>query len=96
MIIIFDAVIKKLYHEYFIANQENDENVEAKLARKQRLLGSIKGLPESFSLREIDHQQINQLVSIKGIVIRCSEVIPEMNAAHFRCCNCEYEVYLIL
>ena len=93
---IFDGVVQKLYDEYFIANQENGENIEMKLAKKQRLLGSIKSLDASFSLREIDHKQVNRLISIRGIIIRCSEVIPEMSAAIFRCCNCQAEVFLEL
>jgi len=45
-------------------------------------------------MRAINPTDIEQLVSIRGIVIRCSDVIPDMMAATFRCPleDCRYEV----
>lgn len=37
------------------------------------------------NMREVNPSDIEQLVSIRGIVIRCSDVIPEMQKAVFRC-----------
>jgi DNA replication licensing factor MCM4 len=56
----------------------------------------IIGLDHSNSLREIHHKHINRLISVKGIVIRCSEIYPEMVAAVFKCCNCHNELQVIL
>jgi DNA replication licensing factor MCM4 len=36
-------------------------------------------------IRDLDPSHIDKLVSIKGIVIRNSDIIPEMKEAYFRC-----------
>jgi DNA replication licensing factor MCM4 len=35
---------------------------------------------------------ISQLVMIKGMVTRCSSIIPDVKFGYFRCCMCGYEV----
>ena len=47
-------------------------------------------------MRNLSHKELNRLVSFKGIVIRCSDLQPEMKAAHFQCSNCRDEVQIIL
>lgn len=39
-------------------------------------------------IRDLDPSHIDKLVSIKGIVIRNSDIIPEMKEAHFKCFKC--------
>lgn len=39
-------------------------------------------------IRDLDPSHIDKLVSIKGIVIRNSDIIPEMKEAAFKCVNC--------
>lgn len=41
-----------------------------------------------YKIREMDPTHIDKLVTIKGIVIRNSDIIPEMKEAVFRCENC--------
>ncbi|KAJ1610804.1 DNA replication licensing factor MCM4-like AAA+ ATPase [Cryptosporidium canis] len=58
------------------------------------------------NMREVNPSDIEQLVSIRGIVIRCSDVIPEMQKAVFRCTssynanglhtNCDHREYRLL
>ncbi|VDL63766.1 unnamed protein product [Hymenolepis diminuta] len=43
---------------------------------------------KSRSLRELDPEDLDQLVSITGLVIRLSSLIPEMMRAEFRCAVC--------
>lgn len=96
MISIFDETIKNLYEKYFIVNEEDKDIVQSKITKKNKLMIGIKSLDATMSLREINHKQVNRLVSLKGIVIRCSEIYPEMISALFRCCNCANEVYVVL
>jgi len=42
-------------------------------------------------MRDLDPSHIDKLVSIKGIVIRNSDVIPEMKEATFKCYKCQFE-----
>lgn len=41
--------------------------------------------PHIQCLRDLDPQHIETLIAIRGIVIRCSSIIPEMRVAVFRC-----------
>lgn len=40
------------------------------------------------SIRSLNPEDINQLKTISGMVIRCSNIIPEMKIAHFECSIC--------
>ena len=50
-------------------------------------------LQHSYQIRELDPQHIDKLISLKGIVIRTSNAIPEMKEACFRCSKCFKEEY---
>ena len=43
------------------------------------------------SLRSLDPNDIDQLVTIKGMVIRATSLVPEMSEAFFRCAVCGHE-----
>eukprot|EP00747_Dinoflagellata_sp_TGD_P163328 gnl/TRDRNA2_/TRDRNA2_181893_c0_seq1.p1 gnl/TRDRNA2_/TRDRNA2_181893_c0~~gnl/TRDRNA2_/TRDRNA2_181893_c0_seq1.p1 ORF type:complete len:873 (-),score=176.23 gnl/TRDRNA2_/TRDRNA2_181893_c0_seq1:54-2672(-) len=46
------------------------------------------------SMRNMNPIDIEQLISVKGIVIRCSDLMPDMTMAQFRCTveDCKHEV----
>ena len=48
-------------------------------------------LRQSHQMRSLDPSHIDKLISIKGIVIRVSSVIPEMKEASFKCVRCHNE-----
>lgn len=41
-----------------------------------------------YRIRDLDPSNIDKLVTIKGIVIRNSDIIPEMKEACFKCFKC--------
>ena len=41
-----------------------------------------------YRIRELDPCQIDKLVTLRGIVIRNSDIVPEMKEAHFTCSEC--------
>jgi len=43
------------------------------------------------SLRGLDPNDIDQLVTIRGMVIRATALVPEMSEAFFRCAKCNHE-----
>ncbi|KAJ3200258.1 hypothetical protein HDU67_002177, partial [Dinochytrium kinnereticum] len=43
----------------------------------------------SINMRDLDPVDIDQLVTIKGLMIRCSPVIPDLKQAFFRCAVCD-------
>jgi DNA replication licensing factor MCM4 len=49
-----------------------------------------------FKVREMDPSHVEKLITIKGIVIRCSEVVPEMKEANFKCNKCYTSEYKFL
>ncbi|XQJ25042.1 DNA replication licensing factor MCM4, putative [Leishmania guyanensis] len=50
-----------------------------------------KKLPFMWTLKQLSPQHIEQLLSIKGMVIRISKIIPEIRVACFQCWNCQYQ-----
>lgn len=47
-------------------------------------------------MRDVKAQQIGQLVNVKGIVTRCSDVKPCIQVAVYACDVCGFEVYQII
>ena len=45
-------------------------------------------LRKVFRIRELGPAHIEKLVSLRGIVIRTSDIVPEMKEAHFTCTKC--------
>lgn len=50
------------------------------------------GLPSKHGLRDLNPTDIDKLVTIKGLVIRASPVLPDMREAFFRCSVCNHTV----
>lgn len=48
------------------------------------------GLEDLTMMRALGPNDIDRLVSIRGIVIRCTDVIPEMREAQFKCAACSF------
>lgn len=52
----------------------------------------IKYLDELTEVKNLGPKNINRLICFRGIVIRTSEVYPEMKKALFRCTQCREEI----
>lgn len=50
------------------------------------------GLDKTVNMRELDPADMDKLVSIKGLVIRTTPVIPDMKEAFFKCTVCHHSV----
>jgi DNA replication licensing factor MCM4 len=50
------------------------------------------GLDETINLRDLNPQDLDKLVSIKGLVIRTTPIIPDMKEAFFKCAVCNHTV----
>ncbi|RMZ82130.1 hypothetical protein DV737_g2188, partial [Chaetothyriales sp. CBS 132003] len=46
------------------------------------------GLDKTINMRDLDPNDIDKLIAIKGLVLRTTPVIPEMKQAYFRCQVC--------
>lgn len=45
---------------------------------------------QTRNMRALNPEDIDQLISISGMVIRCSNIIPEMREAFFKCIVCSF------
>ncbi|KAJ5933701.1 hypothetical protein N7454_006030 [Penicillium verhagenii] len=50
------------------------------------------GLDETVNMRDLDPADMDKLVTIKGLVIRATPIIPDMKNAFFRCSTCSLGV----
>ncbi|XP_019448467.1 PREDICTED: DNA replication licensing factor MCM4-like [Lupinus angustifolius] len=50
----------------------------------------IFNLKTSTSMRNLNPSDIERMISLKGMIIRCSSIIPEIREAVFRCIVCGY------
>jgi DNA replication licensing factor MCM4 len=99
MIPIFDLVLNQVYAETAAEDGDGEDGAGAGGADPlnaglglARLRARIWNLRHLKKMRELDPQDIDTLVNIKGMVIRASEVIPEMKRGFFRCTNCGHQV----
>lgn len=66
-------------------------------AMEQEELGDVMiqvrpfNLKKVYRIRELDPTHIEKLVTLRGIIIRCSDIIPEMKEAAFTCEICHRE-----
>ncbi|OLY84373.1 DNA replication licensing factor mcm4 [Smittium mucronatum] len=53
-------------------------------------------LAESKNMRSLDPGDIDKLISIKGMLIRASSIIPDMEQGFFKCLQCDWTVIVPL
>jgi DNA replication licensing factor MCM4 len=78
---LFDLAANELFKQM---NGENALNDEVKIQVRTNKLRHIT------SMRELGPEKMDMLVAIKGIVIRCSDIVPDMRIASFRCAQCGF------
>ncbi|KAL8826345.1 MAG: hypothetical protein Q9191_003859 [Dirinaria sp. TL-2023a] len=54
------------------------------------------GLERSVNMRELNPNDMDKMISIKGLVIRTTPIIPDMKTAFFRCQVCNHAVNVTL
>lgn len=50
------------------------------------------GIDQTINLRDLDPSDMDKMISIKGLVIRTTPIIPDMKDAFFRCQICNHTV----
>lgn len=80
-----------------IDNQQTTNGMAAALAALPNLVDDTQnkiyrvrpfGLDETINLRELNPGDMDKMVSVKGLVIRATPIIPDMKAAFFKCAVC--------
>ncbi|CDW88048.1 dna replication licensing factor mcm4 [Stylonychia lemnae] len=85
---IFDLVVTGMFKEI---QMQNNEGAEENQGSDPIIQVRPFNLRVNNRMRDLDPSHIDKLISIKGIVIRNSDIIPEMKEASFRCYKCQYE-----
>ena len=92
---IFDLVVTQVYKELDMYNIGGQNDQEADYNMNNDEFGSehiIQVRPHNlrkvYRVRELGPSHIEKLVSLRGIVIRNSDIVPEMKEAHFTCTKC--------
>lgn len=49
-------------------------------------------LREVSNLRSLDPVALDSLITIQGMIVRCSPIIPDLKVAHFACCMCGHAI----
>ncbi len=80
MIPVMDVTANALYQELFINSSESKPNNYIQI-RIINLIGKSR-------MRDLGPNDIDKLICISGLVIRNSEIIPEMRDAFFKCSVC--------
>ena len=96
MISCFDLTLKEMFSKIYGDLEQDPVKIERFEDRRDQLMVGIQSLDEVSIMRNLSHQEINRLVSFKGIVIRCSDLQPEMKTAYFKCQGCRYEMQVVL
>lgn len=78
---LFDLIATMIYRELF-GNEGFGHGV------RDSVFTTFIGFERTTPIREINTDKINRLFAVKGIVIRCSDIYPEMKAAYLKCVAC--------
>jgi len=92
---IFDLVVTQVYKELDMYNigaqDQNDPDYNMnndEFGNDQIIQVRPHNLRKVYRIRELGPAHIEKLVSLRGIVIRNGDIIPEMKEAHFTCTKC--------
>ncbi|CAI2384395.1 unnamed protein product [Moneuplotes crassus] len=77
MIPYFDSVVNQMYKE--LCPDDDTGNV---------IQVRPLNIRHSKLLRHLEPEDIDKLISVRGIVIRTSDIVPEMKEGHFKCAAC--------
>ena len=79
---LFDVVVNTIFRELYPEVEMREETI---------IQVKTVNLRESNRLRDLGPKEIDRLINIQGIVIRCSDIIPDMCQAFFCCATCLHE-----
>ncbi|MDI1489803.1 MAG: MCM DNA helicase complex subunit [Ramalina farinacea] len=80
------------------ANGHTDASIPDLVMDAETRIYKVKpfGLEDSVNMRNLNPNDMDKMISIKGLVIRTTPVIPDMKTAFFRCQLCNHAVNVSL
>ena len=92
MIPMMDSTVTEVYKDIIKQKYKDADKDELQVSIRVR----ICNLTKKSRIRDLGPDDIDKLISISGIVIRTSEVIPEMKDALFKCTVCNKKEHSML
>ncbi|EGC35376.1 hypothetical protein DICPUDRAFT_152308 [Dictyostelium purpureum] len=97
MIPLLDEEINQIYKELFKKKKQEDEEDEDDEDEEEddeddddfRIELHPFNLKKSTPMRDLNPSDIDKIISIRGLIIRTSSIIPEIKQAFFLCAVCE-------
>ena len=86
IIVLFDKVASELFAE-LVPDYSN-------MAWKVLVGFQQLNFEHQKLMKQISHKDLNHMISVQGIVIRSSNIYPEMKQACFRCQRCRFQVFV--
>uniref|UniRef100_A0A8D8IEI9 DNA replication licensing factor MCM7 n=3 Tax=Culex pipiens TaxID=7175 RepID=A0A8D8IEI9_CULPI len=76
-------------------NEPHDarNTIPAELVKRYEVYFKAPSMSKAVSIREVKAESIGKLVTVRGIVTRCTEVKPMMTVATYTCDRCGAETY---
>lgn len=78
---IFQACLNEIYMEKYLEHPEN-------IIIRPYNIGKL------ISIRNIEPTEIDKIVSLEGMIIRSSSIIPELKRAFYKCLKCNRSVFV--
>jgi DNA replication licensing factor MCM4 len=91
LIPIFDLVVSQVYKELDMYNLGGEQNRTEDHQEEIFIQVRPHNLKKTYRIRELGPEHIDKMVTLRGIIIRNGDVVPEMKQAAFRCTNCNTE-----
>jgi DNA replicative helicase MCM subunit Mcm2 (Cdc46/Mcm family) len=91
---IFDLVVYEEYQN--IIRRITGENVVDDLPGNTRIQVRTFKLLDGSRMRDLNPENVDQLVSIKGMIIRTSNIIPDLKMAYFSCSVCGHGMEVMM
>ena len=94
---LMDIVIKREMERILRRRQQQDEEEDSDnpMIPMPDQLPQIQvrpfNLKDVANLRCLDPIAMDTLVALKGMIVRCSPIIPDLKVAHFSCCVCGHD-----
>jgi DNA replication licensing factor MCM4 len=92
LIPIFDLVVSQVYKELDMYNIGGEQNI-GEQDQQEDVFIQVRphNLKKHYRIRELGPESIDKMVTLRGIIIRNGDVVPEMKQAAFQCNACGHK-----
>ena len=82
---LFDVVANEYFLENVVAPEDMDEDTPA-----ARIIVRPFNMMDAKPMRDLNPSDIDKMVCVRGMVTRCTTIIPDLKLAYFKCLMCGF------